>query len=118
MMGQLSFSKLSLVAGVNIQVFSAIGFYLYAKTSQQFASFHVCLERANRFLLANTMCDEIEDTNKKDDMRTTLIGIIARAPLLSFDVVEHGGPNIDLEQPGSPKKEGSGPPVTTTAQIA
>lgn len=89
MNGQVPFSKLSLIAGMTIQVISGINFYLYAKTSKQFATFHVCLERANRFLLANTICENL-DTADKQKMRKELIHIIATAPLLSFDLVEHG----------------------------
>jgi hypothetical protein len=107
MMGTLPFSKLSLIASVNIQVISAIGFYLYAKTTRQFAAFHVCLERANRFLLANTICNEIKDEGAKDQMRRDLILTIATAPLLSFDVVEHGSSNNDPEA-CEPSKDPSG----------
>jgi ABC-type uncharacterized transport system fused permease/ATPase subunit len=93
MRGQVPFSRLTLVAGVIVQVISAINFYLYAKTARQFAAFHACLERANRFLLANSLCEHLG--NSKDGMRAELIRIIANAPLLSSDLVEHAMPRAD-----------------------
>ena len=91
MSGGLVSSKLSLIASLNIEIVSVIGFYLYARTSHQFAAFHACLERANRFLLANTMCEKLDDA-VRDEARRELIRIIAKAPLLSVDIVEHGEP--------------------------
>ena len=106
MNGQVPFSRLSLIAGMMIQVISAINFYLYAKTSKQFSTFHVCLERANRFLLANTICENL-DTERKHEMRQELIRIIATAPLLSFDLVEHGMPKIESNQSEFSRKQSS-----------
>ena len=93
MRNQVPFSRLTLMAGVIVQVISAINFYLYAKTARQFAAFHACLERANRFLLANSLCEQLG--NSKDGMRAELIRIIANAPLLSSDLVEHAMPRGD-----------------------
>jgi hypothetical protein len=80
---------LSVVAGALIQVISALNFYLYNRASHQFASFHICLERTNRFLLANTMNDNLGDANK-DPMRMELIRIVANAPMLTFAEVING----------------------------
>jgi hypothetical protein len=79
----------SVVAGALIQVISAFNFYLYNRASHQFASFHICLERTNRFLLANTMNDNLDDANK-DAMRMELIRIVANAPMLTFAEVTNG----------------------------
>jgi hypothetical protein len=92
MSGRLTSPKLSLIASLNIEIVSAIGFYLYARTSHQFAAFHACLERANRFLLTNTMCEKLDDKRLRDRTRSELIQIVANAPLLSVDMVEHGEP--------------------------
>jgi TRADD-N domain-containing protein len=86
---QAPFSQLSLIAGVTIQVISGINFYLYGKSSHQFSAFHACLERANRFLLANSICENLDQPNKIE-MRKELIGIIANAHILSEDYVKHG----------------------------
>lgn len=93
MQDKIPFSRLTLIAGVIVQVISAINFYLYAKTARQFAAFHACLERANRFLLANSLCEHLGDS--QDGMRAELIRVIANAPLLSSDLVEHAMPKGD-----------------------
>jgi hypothetical protein len=106
MNGQVPFSKLSLIAGMMIQIISAINFYLYAKTSKQFSMFHACLERANRFLLANTICENLDDENKQE-MRKEIIRIIATAPLLTLALVEHGIPTSESDQRESLSKQSS-----------
>jgi hypothetical protein len=52
-------SIVSVLAGALSQFIAGVNFYLYFKASRQFASFHICLERTNRFLLANTMCENL-----------------------------------------------------------
>jgi TRADD-N domain-containing protein len=89
MRNQIPFSQLSLIAGATIQVISGISFYLYGKSSHQFSAFHACLERSNRFLLANSICENLEPPDKSE-MRKELIGIIANAHILSEDYVKHG----------------------------
>ncbi|MEA2165130.1 MAG: hypothetical protein QOK37_3257 [Thermoanaerobaculia bacterium] len=76
-------ARISLWAGGLTQFISAVNFYLYFKVARQFATFHVCLERMNRFLLANTICDSL--SGKKDEVRATLAQIIANAEMLSLD---------------------------------
>jgi hypothetical protein len=77
---------ISLIAGALVQVISAINFYLYSKTAHQFSGFHVCLERTNRYLLVNTLCENLSDEHK-DDMRMEIIRVIANAPMLTSDVI-------------------------------
>ncbi len=74
-------ASISFLAGSVIQVISGINFYLYFKAARQFASFHICLERTNRFLVANSICMDVGCTVKRDEIRTELIEIIARAPM-------------------------------------
>ena len=81
---------ISLIAGALIQVISGISFYLYFRAARQFSSFHICLDRANRFMLANTLCENLELADRKDVMRKELIKIIANAPMLTLDILEKG----------------------------
>jgi hypothetical protein len=83
---KVSYSYISLIAGALVEVISAINFYLYGKVANQFSGFHICLERTNRFLLANTLCENLADPYK-DSARQELIGIIANAPMLTLDVM-------------------------------
>lgn len=81
---------ISLIAGALIQVISGISFYLYFRTAKQFSSFHICLERTNRFLLANTLCQNLESPERKDAMREALIKTVADAPMLTLDILDQG----------------------------
>jgi hypothetical protein len=77
---------ISLIAGGLLQVISGTCFHLYGKASDQFATFHICLDRANRFVLANTICENLGD-RVKDDTRAYLVKAITDATLLTPDVV-------------------------------
>jgi len=83
--------NISLIVGALIQVISMINFYLYAKASRQFAAFHLCLERTHRFLLANSLCENLKNQDHKDEARCALIDLIAQAPMLTEDVINAGG---------------------------
>jgi hypothetical protein len=100
MMNQDSASnaKVSLIAGALVQVISGINFYFYGKASRQFASFHICLERTNRFLLANTLCENLLCKDRRDLMRTELIRVISTSPMLTLDVISNGAPQQELTQ--------------------
>jgi len=75
------------VAGALTQVISGINFYLYGRASRQFASFHICLERTNRYLLANTLCENLEPP-LRDQVRHELIDVISKAPMLTLDAMD------------------------------
>lgn len=87
-----------LLPGALVQVISGINFYLYGKAARQFGAFHVCLERTNRFLLANTLCENLTCPTRRDEVRTQLIQVVANAPMLTLDVIAHGAPDQQLTQ--------------------
>jgi hypothetical protein len=78
------------IAGTLIQVISGINFYLYARAARQFGAFHVCLERTNRFILANCMCEKLSPP-ARDEMRVELARLVATAPMLTLDVLTGEG---------------------------
>jgi len=78
-------ATISLIAGTLIQVISGINFYLYGKAARQFSLFHVCLERMNRFLVANSICANLDQGDKRDELRAELVKIVAEAPMLTVD---------------------------------
>jgi len=88
---------LKLVAGGLIQMISGTIFVLYGRATRQFGSFHVCLERTNRFLLANTICETLSAT-MRDDIRKELISIIARAPMVPSSTIGRGTSDLRAEQ--------------------
>jgi len=75
---------IGIIAGALTQVISAINFYLYGRAARQFATFHICLERTNRYLLANTLCDNLQPP-LKDQVRRELIQVVSNAPMLTLD---------------------------------
>jgi hypothetical protein len=79
-------TNISLISGALIEVISAINFYLYSRAARQFAIFHVCLERTNRFLLANSMSENLTCKDLRDEARLQLIDLIANAPMLTVDM--------------------------------
>jgi hypothetical protein len=79
-------ASLGIIAGSLIQVISGINFYLYARAARQFGAFHVCLERTNRFILANCMCEKLSPP-ARDEMRVELARLVATAPMLTFEVL-------------------------------
>lgn len=85
-----NYATLSVIAGSIIQVISAINFFLYGKAAQQFATFHICLERTNRYIIANCICDSMTNSEKKDEVRRELIVEMSKAPMLTLDMVTKG----------------------------
>ena len=118
MFGKLPFSRLALIAGMSIQVVSAIGFYLYGKTTKEFFAFHVCLERSNRLLLANTICENLSPP-ARDTVRSELVRLIAAAPPLSMSLVERGEPGyFSMEtKPSSDESTDSSPEISNEALV-
>lgn len=58
-------SQVSLISGALIEVISAINFYLYGRASNQLAFFHNRLDRTQRYLLANSVCENLEGEIKQ-----------------------------------------------------
>ena len=78
-------SYLTGLAGIFTQLVTILAFRLYARTARQFAAFHICLERTNRFLLANSLCESLMTDELKDAKRTVLIDSVVNAPALTID---------------------------------
>ncbi len=69
-------SIIAAVGGVIVEVISGLLFYLYGKTSTQLADFHIRLDRTQRYLLANSMCEGL-DGDYKQQSRQELVRTIA-----------------------------------------
>jgi hypothetical protein len=78
---------LSAVSGLLIQLITAVVFYLYAQSARQFAAFHTCLERTNRFLLANAMVEHLPE-EQRASKRSDVITAIINAPMLTLAMIE------------------------------
>jgi hypothetical protein len=77
------------IAGVIVQVISALNFYLYRKATAQFELFHICLERMGRYLMANSVCANISEERQRDQARVDLIKTMANAPMLPAECVRN-----------------------------
>jgi len=80
----------SSVSGLLIQFMTAIVFYLYSQSSSQFGGFHICLERTNRFLMANAMAEQIQDEDKRNSKRGEVITAMLNAPMLTQEAIFGG----------------------------
>jgi len=72
-------SVVPLVAGAVVEIVSGVVFYLYAQTSSQLSAFHSRLEVLQHYMLANSICESLSET-ERDKARAALIGEISRAP--------------------------------------
>ncbi|GHO91548.1 hypothetical protein KSF_015960 [Reticulibacter mediterranei] len=57
----LATTVISGVGGALVQVLSAINFYLYRRASDQLQTFHKSLDRLQNYMLANSICQGLED---------------------------------------------------------
>ena len=69
-------SIISVICGSLIELISAINFYLYSKTSTQLADFQNRLDKTQSFLLANSICEGLENEHKQQ-VRAELVRKIA-----------------------------------------
>jgi hypothetical protein len=69
----------SLVGGGVIEVVAALNFWLYGRTAIQLNSFHLRLERMQRFLLANSVSASLTG-DRRESTLVQLIGVISGAP--------------------------------------
>jgi hypothetical protein len=70
---------ISIVSGALIEVISGINFFLYGRTAAQLSEFHFRLDTTQKFLLANSVCEGLDEEHK-NAARTDLVNIIASGP--------------------------------------
>jgi len=71
-----SIAMVSVIGGTIVEVISGINFLLYGKTTTQLAHFHERLDRTQRFLLANSICETMGDEAQQKS-RSELVKVIA-----------------------------------------
>ncbi len=87
--GTIQTAALSAISGFLIQLMTAVVFYLYSQSARQFAGFHICLERTNRYLLANALVEHLPDAERATK-RAELISVVLNAPTLTLSMIEKG----------------------------
>ena len=70
-------ATLAAISGAVVEIVAGIVFYLYGKTTSQLGDFHGRLERLQRYLLANSICESLGET-ERDKVRADLIREIAQ----------------------------------------
>ncbi len=70
----------SLIGGVVTNAVASLNFSLYGRTLNQLTTFQAPLDRISRFLIANSMCENIND-DLKNSTRAKLVEIIANTSL-------------------------------------
>jgi O-acetylhomoserine/O-acetylserine sulfhydrylase-like pyridoxal-dependent enzyme len=69
-------ATISVIGGAMVEVIAGINFVLYGKTTTQLANFHERLDRTQRFLLANSICESLNG-EIKEKARAALVHTIA-----------------------------------------
>jgi hypothetical protein len=83
---QATFAAAGVVSGFVIEYIAKIAFDLYARCAKQFGTFHICLERTHRYLLAYKIADRMGDT--KQQTFRDLVCIMANASMIADRDVE------------------------------
>jgi hypothetical protein len=68
------------IGGALVELLAGTFLVLHARSQSQLASFHHYLDRTQRFLLANSVAEQLDDSEKQL-ARTDLVHIIANAPM-------------------------------------
>jgi hypothetical protein len=84
--------NLGVISGLLIQIMTGVVFYLYSQSARQFGGFHICLERTNRFLLANAMVEHLPEAERALK-RAEVITAVLNAPMLTLEMIEKGASN-------------------------
>jgi len=74
--GNISGALVTTLSGAIVEVIAGLNFWLYGKTARQLDAFHVRLEQTQRFLLANSVCHNLEGETK-NSTRSELVRLIA-----------------------------------------
>lgn len=69
-------AAVSVISGALIEILSGVNLYLYARATDQLSIFHSRLDQTQRFLLANSFCENLEG-EAKQSARVKLIDKIA-----------------------------------------
>jgi hypothetical protein len=98
-------AALSAISGLLVQIMTAVVFYLYSQSAKQFAAFHICLERTNRYLLANAMVERLPE-GERNSKRAEVITTVLHAPMLTLGILEGRGKSCtraaSYPSPGKP----------------
>jgi hypothetical protein len=73
-------SYVSLIGGAVVDAIGGLNFYLYGQATKQLAAFQTPLDRIQRFLLANSVCENLEGEFKQST-RAQLVRLLMDLPI-------------------------------------
>lgn len=82
--GTFAVGLVGVTSGALIELLSAAVFLVYKRATDQFNTFHTCLERMNRYIMSHAINRSIEDGSASDQVRRDLACIIASAPMITL----------------------------------
>jgi DICT domain-containing protein len=69
------------LSGAGVQIMTAVVFYFYAQSARQFAGFHICLDRTNRFLLTNAILENLPEGPDRNAKRGEVVTSVLNAAM-------------------------------------
>ena len=109
MLDHHDWSEISALSGLIVQVISGLNFYLYRKATAQFELFHICLERMGRYLMANSVCENIKNDQLRDETRNQLVGIMANASMLPAECLRNLREEVPRSSTSAPVNHATSP---------
>lgn len=74
-------AKVALIGGALIEFIAAVNFYLYGRTLSQLTLFQERLENTQRFLLANSLCENLSGDLKDQTRAALILTLVGQAPV-------------------------------------
>jgi hypothetical protein len=79
--GRMDIAWVGVASGFIVEFIAGVNLFLYGRAARQFGTFHICLERTHRYLVAYKMADKIK--GDKDGTLEKLVCIMANAPMIT-----------------------------------
>jgi hypothetical protein len=83
---RMDIAWVGVASGFIVEFIAGVNLLLYGRAARQFGTFHICLERTHRYLVAYKMADKI--TGDKDGTLEKLVCIMANAPMITRSDME------------------------------
>lgn len=83
---RMDIAWVGVASGFIVEFIAGVNLLLYGRAARQFGTFHICLERTHRYLVAYKMADKIK--GDKDGTLEKLVCIMANAPMITRSDME------------------------------
>lgn len=89
---QVTSAAVTALGGTLSGFVSAVNFYIYNKSTYQLREFHDRLDSTQRYLIADSICDKLDENNKnlvRADLIRTIAGIKLKENIIDPNPIEH-----------------------------